>query len=79
VYSHITILEKARVLGARAQQLSQGATVNLQSWNGLTDPLEIAELELKQRKIDMKIRRHLPDQSYEIWHVSELELDDDED
>jgi DNA-directed RNA polymerase I, II, and III subunit RPABC2 len=38
----------------------------------LTDPLEIAEKELKEKKLPLVIRRYLPDGSYEDWKVSEL-------
>lgn len=37
-----------------------------------TDPLEIAQKELSQRKIPLIVRRYLPDGSYEDWSVSEL-------
>lgn len=36
---------------------------------GETDPLDIAEKELKQKKIPLIIRRYLPDGSYEDWRV----------
>ena len=41
----------------------------------LTDPLSIAELELKQKKIPLMVRRYLPDGSYEDWAASELIVD----
>jgi len=37
-----------------------------------SDPLEIAQKELKQRKIPIIIRRFLPDGSYEDWSIEEL-------
>lgn len=43
--------------------------------NGLSDPLEIAQVELKAKKIPIIIRRYLPDQSYEDWSVDELSID----
>jgi DNA-directed RNA polymerase I, II, and III subunit RPABC2 len=42
---------------------------------GETDPLVIAMKELKQKKIPIKIRRYLPDNSYEDWSVNELTID----
>ena len=42
-----------------------------------TDPLKIAEKELRQGKIPIIVRRYLPDGSYEDWKVSELTIDDD--
>lgn len=37
-----------------------------------TDPLKIAEQELRKGKIPMVIRRYLPNGDYEDWRVSEL-------
>jgi len=36
-------------------------------------PTEIAELELKHNMIPFKIKRPLPNNTYEIWKLSELE------
>ncbi len=37
-----------------------------------TDPLKIAQLELKEGKVPIIVRRYLPDGSYEDWAASEL-------
>lgn len=37
-----------------------------------TDPLKIAQNEMKEGKIPIIIRRYLPDGSYEDWKVNEL-------
>jgi len=63
--------EKARIIGVRKQQLSNGAepkvnTTNLKSIN------EIVEEELKQRKIPLIIRRKLPNGVYEDWKLDEF-------
>lgn len=39
---------------------------------GETDPLEIAQKELRERKIPIIIRRYLPDGSFEDWSIDEL-------
>jgi DNA-directed RNA polymerase I, II, and III subunit RPABC2 len=39
-----------------------------------TDPLKIAMMELRARKIPMMIRRYLPDGSHEDWSIDELEI-----
>ena len=67
--------EKARVLGTRALQISMGAPVLVNPDENLSDPLEIAGLELKARKIPIVIRRYLPDGSWEDWAVDELIVD----
>lgn len=40
--------------------------------DGESDPLVIAMKELKEKKIPLIIRRFLPDNTYEDWHVNEL-------
>merc|ERR1719237_281668 len=70
---YLTKYEKARILGTRALQISMGAPVMVEMV-GETDPLEIAQKELRERKIPMIIRRFLPDGTYEDWKVSELKV-----
>merc|ERR1711991_1079572 len=67
----LTKYERARVLGVRALQISMGAPLMVEL-GGETDPLKIAEKELKDGKIPITIRRHLPDGSYEDVNVSDL-------
>lgn len=67
----LTKYERARVLGARALQISLGAPV-LVDVEGESDPLIIAAKELRAKKIPLKIRRHLPNGAYEDWSVNEL-------
>merc|ERR1719168_579049 len=68
---YLTKYERARVLGARALQISMNAPVCVEL-DGETDPLLIAEKELTERMIPFVIRRFLPDGTYEDWKVSEL-------
>lgn len=70
----LTKYERARVLGTRALQISHNAPV-LVDLDGETDPLKIAEKELRERKIPIIIRRYLPDGSHEDWAVDELIVD----
>ena len=72
---YLTKYEKARVLGARALQISRNAPVMIDLEPGEWDPLEIAEKELRARKIPFIIRRYLPNNTYEDWKVSELAFD----
>lgn len=57
----LTKYEKARVIGARALQISMGAPILVEHPKELTSPLEIAEYELKLGVLPMTIRRRLPD------------------
>ena len=68
---YMTKYERARILGTRALQLAMNAPVMVEL-EGLTDPLEIAKIELKKEKIPMSIRRYLPDGSFEDWSITEL-------
>ncbi|KAH0575471.1 DNA-directed RNA polymerase II RPB6 [Spironucleus salmonicida] len=72
----LTKFEKARILGARAQQLAMGAppNVNITTAAGALDPLVVAREELKQKKIPMIVRRKLPDGSHEDWPLRDLEV-----
>ena len=72
----LTKYEKARVIGARALQISKNAPIFTNIGNDITDPILIAEKELREKKIPFIIRRYLPDGSYEDWKVSELKLAD---
>merc|ERR1711916_66082 len=70
---YMTKYERARILGARALQISMGAPIMVQIDNE-TDPLVIAMKELKERKIPITIRRYMPDGSHEDWNIDELIL-----
>jgi len=68
---YMTKYERARILGTRALQISMNAPVMVEV-GGATDPLEIAIMELREKKIPFTVRRYLPDGSYEDWSVQEL-------
>jgi len=68
---YLTKYEKARILGARALQISMGAPI-LIDLEGETDSLEIAFKELRKRVIPIVIRRYLPCGRYEDWELNEL-------
>jgi DNA-directed RNA polymerase I, II, and III subunit RPABC2 len=71
---YLTKYERARVLGTRALQISMNAPVMV-DLDGETDPLRIAEKELRERKIPIIVRRYLPDGSHEDWKMDELIVD----
>ncbi|KAF9902469.1 DNA-directed RNA polymerases I II and III subunit RPABC2 [Linnemannia zychae] len=70
---YMTKYERARILGARALQLSMNAPV-LVDLEGETDALNIAMKELNNKMIPLVVRRYLPDNTYEDWEVSEMIL-----
>jgi|TARA_B100001750_G_scaffold182481_1_gene151169 DNA-directed RNA polymerase I, II, and III subunit RPABC2 len=61
----LTRFEKARIMGARALQLSLGAPVFIEIPKNATTSLEIAMEELNQRVIPIVIRRTLPNDDYQ--------------
>lgn len=71
---YMTKYERARVLGTRALQISLNAPIMVEI-QGETDPLKIAQEELRQRKIPIIVRRYLPDGSFEDWSINELIID----
>ena len=74
----LTKYEKARIIGARALQISKNSPIliSTDTLGNETDPIVIAEMELREGKIPFIIRRYLPDGSYEDWPVKELKLSD---
>jgi len=61
----LTRFEKARIMGARALQLSLGAPLFIEIPKNATTSLEIAMEELKQRVIPIVIKRTLPNGDYQ--------------
>ena len=53
--SNYTRFERARIIGARALQISRGAPIAVKT--DLKDPVEIAKLEFDEGKIPMDIKR----------------------
>ena len=61
----LTRFEKARIMGARALQLSLGAPVFIKIPENATTSLDIAMEELEQRLIPISIRRVLPNGDFQ--------------
>lgn len=53
----LTRFERARILGARALQVSLGAPILIDVPSELVDPVEIAEREFAQDRIPITVRR----------------------
>lgn len=52
-----TRFEKARIIGARALQISLGAPVLLDVPEGVIDPIEIARMEFDNEVIPIDVKR----------------------
>ena len=69
----LTRFEKARIMGARALQLSLGAPVFIEIPKDATTSLEIAMEELNQRVIPIVIRRTLPNSDYQNIPIDQFQ------
>lgn len=61
----LTRFEKARVVGARALQISMGAPILVEAPKGSSSPIDIALKELELSILPITIRRTLPDNTYQ--------------
>lgn len=71
-YPFLTLYEKTKIIGLRANQLSQGAQPFISVPSHVTDVKDIARLELEQKRIPVIIKRPLPNGSFEYWRLSDL-------
>lgn len=72
----MTKYERARLLGLRATQLSQGAEPLVTVPRDMISSYAIASLELEQARLPFIIRRPLPSGASEYWKVKDLMLVD---
>lgn len=68
----LTLYERTKVIGFRANQLSQRARPYIIIPPYVTDVSEIARMELEARRLPFLIRRPMPDGSFEYWRLSDL-------
>lgn len=69
----ITKYERARIIGARAEELDAGCEAYVPLDETIINGKTIALMEFEQKKIPFIIARPLPNGSTEYWHVSDLE------
>lgn len=67
----LTKYEKTKILGLRARQIELGAKPQIRYTKSET-PIEIAERELKLKKLPFKIKRKLPSGEFEIIELKNL-------
>lgn len=70
---YLTKYEKTRVIGQRATQISKGAPP-LVDITGLDDAISIAEKELLEKKMPLKVKRFYPNGETKEFKVSEMEI-----
>lgn len=59
----LTRFERARIIGARALQLSLGAPLLVEAPETMSDPIDLALKELRDQALPMTLRRILPDRT----------------
>lgn len=70
----ITRFEKARIVGARALQISMGAPPLVEPPKGSTNPINLALMELEAGILPITIRRRLPNDSFQDIPIQWLQL-----
>jgi DNA-directed RNA polymerase I, II, and III subunit RPABC2 len=68
----LTRFERARIIGARALQISMGAPLLVTPPGSAVSPIDVAILELESKVLPMTIRRTLPDGTYQDLPVKWL-------
>ena len=71
-YPFITLYEKTKIIGLRANQISQGAKPFITVPEHVTDVKDIARLELEQKRLPFIIKRPLPNGKFEYWRLADL-------
>ena len=70
----LTKYERARVIGARAEQVDHGGEPFIPLDESIINGRTIALLEFEARKIPFILARPLPNGSTEYWHLHDLEV-----
>jgi DNA-directed RNA polymerase I, II, and III subunit RPABC2 len=68
----LTRFERARILGARSLQISLGAPILVNLSPNISDPIDIAIVELRDSVLPITIRRTLPEGSYQDIPLEDL-------
>ena len=68
----LTRFERARIIGARALQVSLGAPILVELPSSVIDPIDIALTELREDVLPMTLRRILPDRTHQDIALSDL-------
>jgi DNA-directed RNA polymerase subunit K/omega len=71
-YPFLTVYEKTKIIGMRANQLSQGACPFITVPSHIKNVKDIARLELEQKRLPYIIKRPLPNGEYEYWRLMDL-------
>lgn len=67
----MTKYEKAKIIGLRASQIDKNSLIFVDT-KGETNSARIAQMELRQGRLPMSVRRYRPDGSYEDISVNDM-------
>ena len=70
----MTKYEKALIIGKRATQIANGAIPLIDIPARMTNAIEIAEEELRQKKTPIIVRRDLGNNKYEFWRIRDMNV-----
>jgi DNA-directed RNA polymerase I, II, and III subunit RPABC2 len=71
-YPFLSNYEKTKLLSLRTSQIEKGAHPYVAVPEGVTSSYEIAQLELKEKKLPYILKRPLPNGTYEYWRLTDL-------
>jgi len=71
-YPFLTLYERTKIIGLRANELSQGSRPFISVPAHITDVRDIARVELAQKKLPFIIKRPLPNGDFEYWRLIDL-------
>lgn len=70
----LTKFELTKVLGLRVKQLNTNSKPYIKINENITDNYSIANLEIKQHMLPFIIKRPLPNNTFEYWKLSDLQI-----
>lgn len=69
---YLTLFEKTKIIGFRANQIAQGGRSYIHVPQHVTDVLDIARLELEQKRLPYILKRPMPDGTFEYIRLTDL-------
>ena len=69
----LTSYEYSTIVGTRAHQIENGGQIFTDD-GGLTDPIELAKKEIRDKKCPLSVIRQITDEIAELWHVNEMTI-----
>ena len=68
----MTKFEQTKLIGIRAQMISDGSEPMIIVPKHITNSIHIAELEFKEKKIPLFIKRYINTTEYEYWRQEDM-------